>query len=247
MVLHVIIRIMSSKDFHGYLAYAQELILFFIKTFQKLYGAHNVSHNVHCLVHLIDDVRKFGPLDNFSAFKFENYMQKLKKLIRKSAKPLEQVIRRCAEKDIKLDISPLRNISSDSVLTHPNLTSLHYNGPLTADCTNPQYKIIKYTGITFKVGTDANNCCGLSDGTIVCIENVAHCKKQNIPMIIGHEFLEKKDLFHVPCPSSLLGIYSVHLLADLKSWPLESVIKKYVKLSCGNNKYAVFPLLHIEI
>ncbi|KAM0735062.1 hypothetical protein ACS0PU_011175 [Formica fusca] len=247
MIFHVIIRIMSSKVLHEYLSYAQELILFFIEMFIKLYGTHNVSHNVHNLIHLVEDVRKFGSLDNFSAFKFENYMQTLKKLLRKSEKPLQQVVRRCTEKEINLDISPLRNISSDSILTHPNVVSLHCDGPLTSDCKNPQYKVIKYSGITFKAGTLANNCCGLSDGTIVCIENVAHCKKRNIPMIIGYEFLEKKNLFDVPCPSSLLGIYSLHLLSHLKSWPLETVIRKYVKLPCANNEFAVFPLLHIEM
>lgn len=247
MIFHVIIRLMSSKNLREYLSYAQELVFFFIKTFIKLYGIHNVSHNVHSLLHLVNDVRRFGPLDDFSAFKFENYMQTLKKLLRKSEKPLQQVVRRCIEKEINLDTSPLQNISSSFILTHPDLVALHYDGPLTFDCNNPQYKVIKYNGITFKAGTLANNCCGLSDGTIVCIENVAHCKKRNIPMIIGYEFLEKKDLFDVPCPSSLLGIYCVHLLSHLKSWPLETVITKYVKLPCGNDTFAVFPLLHIEI
>lgn len=78
---------MSSKNLREYLSYVQELVFFFIKTFIKLYGIH-VSHNVHSLFHLVDDVRRFGPLDDFSAFKFENYMQTLKKLLRKSEKPL---------------------------------------------------------------------------------------------------------------------------------------------------------------
>jgi len=71
--------------------------------------------------------------------------------------------------------------------------------------------------MTFKAGTVADSCCDLSCGAIVCIENVAYCAKQNIPVIIGHEFLEKEDLFNVPCSSSLLDIYSVHSSSDLKS------------------------------
>lgn len=136
---------------------------------------------------------------------------------------------------------------SDSILIHPTLITLHDDGPLLLDCNNPQYKIIKYVnGITFKTGSHADNCCGLNCGAIVCIENVAHCKKRNIPVIIGYEFLEKEDLFNIPC-SSLLGIYSVKSLSDLKSWPLKNVIKKYVKLPYENVKYAVFPLIHNEI
>ncbi|KYN11044.1 hypothetical protein ALC57_16823 [Trachymyrmex cornetzi] len=78
LTLHVIVRILSSEELHEYLAYVQDLILFFVKTFIKLYGIENVSHNVHSLIHLVDDVKKFGSLDNFSAFKFENCMQVLK-------------------------------------------------------------------------------------------------------------------------------------------------------------------------
>lgn len=51
-----------------------------------------ISHNVHSLIHLVQDVERFGSLDNFSAFKYENYMQTLKKYIRKAERPLQQVV-----------------------------------------------------------------------------------------------------------------------------------------------------------
>lgn len=100
--------------------------------------------------------------------------------------------------------------------------------------------------MTFKAGTLADSYCGLSCGAIVCIENVAYCAKQNVPVIIGHEFLENIDLFNVPCSSSLFDIYSVHSLSDLKSWPLQNIAKKYVKLPNANGKFAVFPLMHSD-
>lgn len=241
MTLHVIMRILSSEDLHEYLNYAQDLIEFFIKTFIKLYGVENISHNVHGLVHLVNDVRKFGPVDNFSAFKFENYLQILKKYLRKADKPLEQLVRRYTEKE--LIISSLPNFNQ----IYPTLTSLHYDGPLLLNCHNPQYKIVKFNGFTLKAGTIADNCCSLSCGTIVCIENVAHCTIRNIPVIIGYEFLERKDLFHIPCPSSKLGIYSVGLRSDLKSWPLRNIVKKYVQLPYENDEHAIFPLIHSKM
>jgi len=38
LTLHVIVRILSSQELNEYLTYAQELILFFIKMFKRLYG-----------------------------------------------------------------------------------------------------------------------------------------------------------------------------------------------------------------
>lgn len=98
-----------------------------------------------------------------------------------------------------------------------------------------------------KIGTLADSCCGMSSGAIVCIENVAHCTNQNIPVIVGYEFLEKEDLFTIPCLSSMLGIYCVRLQSELKSWPLKDIITKYVKLPYEDDKYSVFPLLHGKI
>lgn len=56
-----------------------------------------ISHNVHIILHLADDVKKYGPLNNFSAFPFESFMQPLKKKIKSGVKPLQQLIRRYAE------------------------------------------------------------------------------------------------------------------------------------------------------
>ncbi|XP_011698579.1 PREDICTED: uncharacterized protein LOC105456325 [Wasmannia auropunctata] len=248
MTLHVIVRILSSMDLHEHLNYAQDLIIFFIKTFVQLYGVQHISHNVHYLLHLVDDVKRFGPVDNFSAFKFENYMQTLKKYLRKAEKPLQQVVRRYTEKEKNLNTLSAALSHSDS--KHPHLTSLHFNGPLIQNCHNPQYKVIKFNGMTFKAGTLVDSCCGLNCGAIVSIKNVAFCAKRNTSVIIGQEFL-RKDLFIVPCSSSLLDIYSVHSLSDLKSWPLRNIVKKYFLLPDGNNeknnKIAAFPLMHSNV
>ena len=35
-------------------------------------------YNVHGLIHIAEDVKRFGPLDSYSAFPFENYLGHLK-------------------------------------------------------------------------------------------------------------------------------------------------------------------------
>ena len=39
----------------------------------------------------------FGPLHTFSAYIFENELSKIKRLLRKSEKPLQQIVKRLAE------------------------------------------------------------------------------------------------------------------------------------------------------
>lgn len=72
--LSIAMMILLSPDYGKYISQARVLLNNFVKKFEIMYGRHLVSHNVHCLTHLCDDYNLFGPLDNFSAFPFENYM-----------------------------------------------------------------------------------------------------------------------------------------------------------------------------
>lgn len=98
--LHVAIRILVSPKLtklHDFIQYAKTLLEYFINKFAEIYGQEYVNHNVHNLIHLINDVKRFGPLDNFSCFRFENYMYQIKKTLKTSNFPLQQFINRYYE------------------------------------------------------------------------------------------------------------------------------------------------------
>lgn len=244
LTLHVAIRILCSLMFQNLIDYAQELLQYFVSSFALLYGTYNISYNVHGLIHLVQDVKKFGPLDCFSSFKYENYLQMLKKLLKKHDKPLEQVIRRYIEHEQNNSNKEKTSLNITSSGFKIDSTSTHVNGPLIEGCCNPQYKKIKSLTATVRIDTLADNCCGLTDGSIVEIKNIAYHKKRNINIIIGNQFCQKEDLYNIPCASSLIGIFKVHELSELKIWPIESIKIKYVKLPLDNSNFAVFPLLH---
>lgn len=50
----------------------------------------SVSFNVHCLLHLDDALKNFELLDTCSPYKTENYMQVLKRMLRKPSDILQQ-------------------------------------------------------------------------------------------------------------------------------------------------------------
>jgi hypothetical protein len=51
--------------------YARELLFYFVKTSELIYGETFVSYNVHSLIHIADDVENFGKsLNDISALLF---------------------------------------------------------------------------------------------------------------------------------------------------------------------------------
>ena len=98
LVLNVAIAILVSPSLcKVHLNYAHELLKYFIRQGAILYGRKFLVYNVHSLLHLSDDVRVHGPLDAFSAFNFENYMQTLKRSVRSGHNPVSQMIKRLEE------------------------------------------------------------------------------------------------------------------------------------------------------
>lgn len=79
---------------------ASKLLLDFVAEMADLYGSHTLSYNVHNLIHLAGDVLNFNaPLEDFSAFPFENFMQYIKKAAKTGYRVLEQVHNRNFERN----------------------------------------------------------------------------------------------------------------------------------------------------
>ena len=49
----------------------------FVQSCGTVYGKTMLSYNVHALIHLVQDCKVFGCLDDFSAFQFENFMREI--------------------------------------------------------------------------------------------------------------------------------------------------------------------------
>lgn len=197
MNLHCAITILCAPKTTDMYDYAHDLLRNFVHNFAIIYGRENVSYNVHGLLHLVNDVKNFGPLDSFSAFNFENFMQKVKKLVRKSKNPLEQFYLRMSE----------TMVYSHSV--HNNKLSLvgeHNNGPLLS-LSGMQYQQAVFPNFILTIKSP-DNICRLKDGTIVLISNFIKVETEHNTetVIIGKIFLNLSNLYLKPCKSSLLDI-----------------------------------------
>uniref|UniRef100_A0A1Y1KSZ7 DUF4218 domain-containing protein n=1 Tax=Photinus pyralis TaxID=7054 RepID=A0A1Y1KSZ7_PHOPY len=238
LCLHVAVRLLTSKVHYckqENLSYAHELIKHFVKSCYDLYGPDFNAHNVHCLSHLVDDVELFGSLDEFSAFCFENYMQTLKKMVRKTHKPLEQVIRRLEEHN---------NVLFPSKSKSPKLpycTNEHLDGPLLLH-SHKQYKVVHFRDFTLKINNTSDCFVLMNNYEIIKIVNV--CINEGQIELLGKKFINVSDLYKKPCKSTQFQIYFCSDLSDnIKVYHIDGIVHKMILLPCDHG-FAAFPLLH---
>lgn len=242
--LCVAIRILSVDNIsEEYIEYAKSLINHFVASFTHIYGKSFMSHNMHTILHLADDVKKFGSLNNFSAFKFESFMQPLKKKIKSGVKPLQQLVRRYAEDKV---LWQKENLEPNIFIGPFKYQCKNKNRPFTEYDCEPQHTGWKMNNFILKLNM-ADNCVKMVNNDIVPIENIATSKSDNEVVIIGRKFLSLTKYFDKPCSSQLLGIHKATTLSHLKSWKLNKIKEKMMRLPMANGKFSVIlPLLHLQ-
>lgn len=216
----------------------RNLLNYFFQHYADLYGHEQVSYNVHSLIHLADDVDKFGALDSFSAFKFENYLQKVKKMVKSSALPLPQIIRRVYEQRLS---GGLQNF--DEVQQYPILKELSGDNTILCDGVFlKQYKAVVLPGLTVTT-QHSDNCVQLKNGEIVVVEGITKSNLGKIT-ILGRKFLVKSAFFNKPYDSREIGIFKMKHLSVRSSWDIDDVKRKAMKVPLGHDEFYVASLLH---
>lgn len=72
--------LLDSEDCINKNELAKSLLCSFVEETQNLYNVSMLTCNFHYLLHINEDAKLYGSLDNISAFKFENHLQKIKKV-----------------------------------------------------------------------------------------------------------------------------------------------------------------------
>lgn len=244
--LHIALSILVSPSLveeECNIKYAEDLLKYFVKNFQTLYGVQFMSHNVHNLLHLCDEVRKFGSLGNFSAFPFENFMIQIKKVLRKFEKPLQQLARRYGEQKITSAQS-----TNSSFLDILSLKKKHHDSPLLLNAgkiDQSQYKILKTNSFNLNCDDKRNNCFLLEDNSVIIALNIVQLENNDI-YIIGRKCKILKGLYDQPRSSKLLDIYIIHdvINSALSWWPVSSINKKMWRVQLAEIDY-VIPVRHV--
>jgi len=242
MALNIAMIILLSPNNNHLLNYARELLNYFVKSFQTIYGVHNVSHNIHNLVHLTDDYQNYGPLDNCSAFCFENYMKELKSFLRKSEKPLQQVINRYYE---KYDSTLVNESYINDSFDQPILKDAHTNGPLITDISGSQYHTFLFKSISLRLKKEKDSYFLSTNNEIVKVLNIVQNDLGHV-LLIGKYFKELNSLFEDPICSKILDIFEVKKMSKTNNFWTVSQIKKKMMVLLHNTKLIAMPIIHTD-
>jgi hypothetical protein len=237
LVLHVSSVMLTRDATEQQINYCDRLLRNFVLNFARLYGRHYVSQNIHSLIHLCNDVRIFGKLDDYSAFMFENENRLTKNLLKQSPEPLKQLVKR--NQEIRANFPVVRSREFEFEL----FSKLHENGPLIFRTVGPQFSSVEFKKFKLKI-KKPNNIFLTVENEVYVLINIAHCSNTGTRILIAQKFLELRDLYTEPRHSSSLNIYSASRLSPLQTVQIRNVRAKCMALPLDGNSFAIFPLSH---
>lgn len=202
---------------------ASQLIQQFIKSYGTLYGQHFIDYNVHSLIHPMF-VLFHGPLDNFSCFRYEHYLQKIKSL--KSAKyPLQDAYNRILEKQ-KVNTKQLNHISHKPVLIKQIDYTTH--SPLFCFSDKLYSKLIlPFSNLTVNVFKVKDKYLMLENNDIVSVNHVIE-SSDNIVSLVVTKFVDCTEFIPVPNLSfSETGVYNVNITQMSDEYCISIDVIKY--------------------
>lgn len=205
----------------------------FVSDCVDLYGPEMCVYNVHSLIHVCDDVRRYGGLENFSAFKFENHLGKLKRKIRSR----RFVAKELANKLFKDDTFLIEKHEKNK----KKLRRKHREEPIIGDENVVQYRVLTWNGQKFDL-SPRKSCLFMNDGRIFELKNILKTELGDIKLI-GETYYKYKTVFTNPVRSGSSQIYRVENLSNLMQIVPENIYSKCIRIVM-NDKIYVISFLH---
>ncbi|XP_055845561.1 uncharacterized protein LOC129911712 [Episyrphus balteatus] len=238
MQLHCAVSICLSEKSSNFINIAQILFKSFIQGFAKIYGSENISYNIHNLYHIADDVKFHGPLDNISAFKYENCLQYLKHIIRSENRTLEQIANKISE-DFENTTNHLKTT------TFPRLYNLDKHKICEIKgCKAGIYRAVEFEEFVLKSSDEADCYFLTKSEEIVRMEFATF--QNDIAVIYGSSLAQKQNFYDKPFYSKFLNVYKSN--GETKNvfqfWKTDDIVSKYFKVPLNTTESVFFPLIH---
>lgn len=184
---------------------AEEMLLRFVWGVQTLYSECYMTYNVHSLLHISANVRKFGPLWTNSAYAYESYIGKMRNFVTGNNGVVHQVMERfCRLEALPLAVEKFSS-NKDTVAFVNRVLSIHTvehneNATLCGHSVATQdkfwyskmlYKREVYRTFGTQIGTkNCDSCIMLRDGSYGLITKLCYCSEEQDEVQIEVELLD---------------------------------------------------------
>lgn len=206
----------------------------YVQDYIDLYGEHTISSNVHNLIHLHDDLVRFGDLDSISTYPFENALRMMKLKLRSMANPLQQLSRRMTEIFLVIE----------HTIDQPSRNAIELKHPINKD--RSKFQAVIFNG--FRLSSMKFGDKWFMDKKKRIIEFKYANRINGLIFLHGYEIKDKRNFFTAPLFSSELNIYSTN--NDHSEECLDLITSKIEDIKCKmvctsyNSEFIFQPLLH---
>lgn len=231
--LFVAVRLLSAPATHLiYSDFAQQLLDEFVAEYPAIYTSAEMVYNIHGAMHIVEDARRYGPLYSWSAYRYENHMREIRKLIKKPQQILQQLYRRYGEIESINELNRTQGFIG---------RERHFDNDIFPGL-NTSYKGFQFD--TFILQTNLqDSCCMLTSGIPVEIQEFSIFNGENV--IIVKKFHNIRDFFtEIVSSMDVLGILLVDgVEEDVFMCKQIDVKYKFVRLPY-KNCFVLEPILH---
>lgn len=249
LLLFCATSILAASDvYHHFLNLSEMLLDTYVEKFREIYGVDHITSNIHNLIHLTDDVRRFGPLISFSAYPFENKLYSIKCLLRNGRFPLAQVARRLHElTSVENNDTTNGKPRTDYFISLKNANNgENVENALLQNIVEHHEFFYKATFRKYGLNTkeDRNRWFLTHSKQIVCAENIISFSN-NAVQIYGCSLKNIFLFFETPIKSSYLDIYcSDGIKNNPNLYKVSEVKCKLAKIDFNEEMSVFVPLLH---
>jgi len=155
-----------------YFDYAEKLLKYSVESLVILCDKSHLVYNVHSLIHLTEDARRFGVWDNVSSFKYENYLGQLNKLVRRPQSPCTQIVK-CLHEGRSQE-----TMLAEQTENSPTFSRPHMEGPTLIPISHYQ-QFKQYQATPWFVSTSPGDNCFPAGGKIRVVKNIIREGKGN--------------------------------------------------------------------
>jgi hypothetical protein len=215
---------------------ATQFLKKFVNDYSNLYGSQFVCYNVHSLIHLPTYVLIHGPLDNFSCFRYDHFIQEIIKSMKSIKYPLQEIFNIISQRQKIHDKYPSQLYNTFFVL----INEIIHKDFLPFFTTNDKLFEtihITLTNTDINVFKERDRYIMLTNNHIVMVQHIVQPQnKPSTPNLIVKQFLNCYEFGNTPLSSFEIGVYVVDTTKTSESYCINLTDVKYKCFFIGLTK-----------